>query len=311
MKKTCIRGMLTVLGLLNINFIAVSQPLLNNPFVEKIAEGFSFVEGPVWVNNLGLLFSDIPQNKIYLFSVDSTISEYIYPSGNSNGLALDLNGNLLLCQHGPRQVSRIELNGKITPIATHYNNKKLNSPNDLAVKSDGSIFFTDPPYGLNDQNGKSELGYNGIYRLNPKGELQLLDNSLERPNGICFSPDETKLYVTDTETRRIYAWDILNDSTIDNKKEIGYMSPRGGADGMKADKNGYLYITGPLGVWVYSGEGNPVDTINIPGQTTNCNWNADSTMLYVTSGNALYRIINKDSEQSSEMKKIISETDNR
>lgn len=273
--------------------LTFSQPMLHTPLIEKVAEGFSFVEGPVWVNDLGLLFSDIPQNKIYLFSRDSVLSEYLNPSGNSNGLAMDLNNNLLICQHGPRQLVRRDKDGNVMILASHYKGKRLNSPNDLAVKSDGSIFFTDPPYGLFDQGGSSELGYFGIYRLNPHGTLQLLDNSLQRPNGISFSADEKRLYVSDSETRNIYVWDVVNDSIIINKRQFGHMSPPGAADGMKVDKKGYLYVTGPVGVWIYSPEGIPVDTIPVPGQTANCGWNKDSTMLYVTSGNALYRIVNE------------------
>jgi gluconolactonase len=284
-----------------------SQPVLHTPVVEKVADGFTFIEGPVWVDGLGLLFSDIPRNKILLFSIDSTVSDHITPSGNSNGLALDLQGNLLICQHGPRQLVRREANGDLTPLATHYDGKRLNSPNDLDVKSDGSVFFTDPPYGLN-QGVTSELGFYGIYRLSPRGDIQLLDNSLARPNGICFSPDETKLYVSDTETRRIFVWDVVNDTTISNKRQFGFMSPQGGADGMKVDKYGYLYVAGPIGIWIYSPDGNPIDTIPVPGQTTNCGWNQDSTMLFVTSGNGLYRIRNSDQQVSSLLYKTLPET---
>jgi gluconolactonase len=269
---------------------AVCQsPVITNPVVEEIWSGFEFVEGPVWVDTLGLLFSDIPKNRIYRFDHDSMITVFLNPSGNSNGLALDHQGRLLMAQHGSRQVARLEANGTLTPLATHYDGKRLNSPNDLAVKSDGSIFFTDPPYGIS--SGEEELGYYGIYRISPTGEVQLLDNSLNRPNGIVFSPDESKLYVNDSETRRIYVWDVVDDSTLAGRQQFAYMPPPGYADGMKADSLGYLYSTGPMGIWVFSPGGTAVDTIPVPGQTTNCGWGGPKhDVLYVTSGSAVYRI---------------------
>jgi len=271
----------------------IQSQVIRYPEVEKIAEGFSFVEGPLWVDELGLLFSDIPDNRIYLFSTDSVVSIYLDPSGHSNGLALDHEKRLLLAQHGNRQLARKEDNGTITPLAAHYHDKRLNSPNDLVIKSDGSVFFTDPPYGIKAE--QQELGFSGIYRLDPAGNLHLLDKSLARPNGIVFSPDEKTLYANDSETCKIYRWDVLNDSTIANRALFGSMSPPGNADGMKVDQEGFLYVTGPIGVWIFDSDGTPVDTIPVPGQTSNCGWgDADRSTLYVTSGSALYRIRNKN-----------------
>jgi len=268
--------------------------VINNPVVEKIWGGFNFVEGPVWVDDLGLLFSDIPENKVYLFDLDSTVTVYQTPSGNSNGLALDANGNLILAQHGPRQIGRLEENGDITALATHYDGKRLNSPNDLAIATDGAIYFTDPPYGLNDQGGTSELGYYGIYKLMPSGKIYLLDKTLNRPNGIALNLDETKLYVNDSEVRKIYIWDITSDTSISNKQLFASMTPTGYADGMKIDSAGYIYSTGPGGVWLYAPDGTFIRTISVPGQTTNCAWgDANRKTLYVTSGNSVYRIRNK------------------
>jgi gluconolactonase len=272
-----------------VEFSYTQSPILTNPVVEKIWGGFQFVEGPVWVDTLGLLFSDINGNTVYRWSLDSTVSAYISPSGNSNGLALDKQGRLLLAQHGERQVARREENGILTPLATHYDGKRLNSPNDLAVKSDGSIFFTDPPYGIS--SAQEELGYNGIYRLSPTGDLQLLDNTFYRPNGIAFSPDESKLYVAECEATRIYVWDIVDDTAIVNKRVFADISLSGGFDGMKLDSAGFLYSTGPTGIWVFSPEGEPVDTIKVPEQNTNCGWGgAKRDILYVTSGKSIYRI---------------------
>lgn len=269
--------------------LSAQSPLSKESRLEKIADGFQFVEGPVWEEGTGLLFSDIPANTIYKWIPDVGTNQFLKPSGNSNGLAFDKQGRLLIAQHGNRQLVRLEKDGTQTVLASYYNGKRLNSPNDIAVKSDGSIFFTDPPYGINPE--QEELGFYGIYRVSPDGNLTLLDKSLRRPNGITFSPDETKLYVTNSEDREIYIWDVENESLITNKKLFASMEPDGDADGMKTDSNGNLFATGPFGVWVYSPEGVLLDTIKVPGQTTNCNWgDEDRKTLYITSGSAVYRI---------------------
>jgi sugar lactone lactonase YvrE len=257
--------------------------------VEKIAEGFQFLEGPVWKEDLGLLFSDIPANTVYLWSQVKGTSVYLQPSGNSNGLAIDARQDLVLAQHSKRRLAKLNEDGIETTLATHYKGKRFNSPNDMAIKSDGSIFFTDPPYGISAQ--QEELGFYGIYRLNPEGELQLLDSSLFRPNGITFSPDEKKLYVSESDACRIYVWDVISDSLIVNKRLFASMNAEGNADGMKTDPAGNLFATGPYGVWVYSHNGTVLDTILVPGQTTNCNWgDPDRKTLYITSGSGLFRI---------------------
>jgi len=266
----------------------IAQPLSGEYTVEKIADGFQFLEGPVWKDG-GLLFSDIPANIVYRWHPDSGVTVYLSPSGNSNGLALHLGGQLLLAQHGNRRVALLDNEGVEKALVTHYDGKRLNSPNDMAVKSDGAIFFTDPPYGIS--SGQEELGFYGIYRLSPTGDLYLLDASLHRPNGIAFSPDEKFLYVSDTEERKVFIWDVVDDSLIANKRQFAFMNASGGADGMKVDREGNLFATGPLGVWVYAPDGSTLDTIQVPGQTTNCNWgDDDGNTLYVTSGPALFRV---------------------
>ncbi len=257
--------------------------------VEKIADGFQFLEGPVWKDG-SLLFSDIPANTIYKWNPDSGVKIFLRPSGNSNGLAIGKDGNLLLAQHGLRQIAKLDSNNKFVPLATHFEGKRLNSPNDIAVKSDGSIFFTDPPYGIN--SSQEELHFYGIYRITPKGNLKLLDKTLYRPNGIAFSPDEKKLYVGDSETRIIYQWDVVDDSIITNKRKLASIPPQGYADGMKVDNYGFIFIAGPIGIWIFKPDGTVVDTIPIPGQTTNCCFDNEREILYVTSGSAVYRIKN-------------------
>ena len=273
-----------------VSFVAAQSPVPQNAAVEMIASGFQFVEGPVWKDGVGLLFSDIPANKVYQWTPGAGVSVFRSPSGNSNGLTFDAQGRLVMTQTGNRRIARIESTGLETVLAATYTGKKLNSPNDVVVKSDGSIFFTDPPFNI-PAGQKAELGFSGIYRISPNGSLQLLDASLNEPNGICFSPDETKLYVNNSSERVIYVWDVVNDSIIANKRRFAAMNPVGYADGMKADAAGNVFCTGPLGVWVFSPGGITLDTIPVPGQTSNCNWgDASRKTLYITSGGSVYRI---------------------
>jgi gluconolactonase len=283
--------MLKIISLLFItsSLIFSQSPVPESAELELIADGFQFVEGPVWNDTLGLLFSDMPANRVYRWTEEDSISVFLDPSANSNGLTYDLDGNLILAQTGLRRVAR-KTNGSFTSLAETFDNKKLNSPNDLAVKSDGSIFFTDPPFNI-PQGEQQELTFAGIYRISPFGELQLLDSTLNLPNGICFSPDETKLYVNNSQARIIYVWDVIDDSTISNKEEFARINPIGYADGMKVDPSGNLFCTGPLGVWVFSPDGNLLDTILVPISPTNCNWgDEDRKTLFITAGNSVYKI---------------------
>lgn len=265
------------------------SPVPSGGEAEKVAEGFQFVEGPVWMNGV-LLFSDIPANKVYQWTEESGESVFLSPSGNSNGLCLDLQGRLLLAQHGNRRVARLEEGGSQTALATHFDGKRLNSPNDMTVSLDGSVYFTDPPYGLSNPSS-SELGYAGIYRIAPDGTLSLLDKTLYRPNGIALSPDEKKLYVNDSEARKIYVWDMQADFTIANKQLFYSMTGSGAADGMKMDTEGRLYSSGPGGVWIFAPDGSLLDKIPVPESVTNCNWgDEDKKALYITAGGSVYRI---------------------
>ncbi len=258
--------------------------------VEPIADGFNFIEGPVFKDGK-VLFSDIPENTIFEWTEKDSVSEYYKPSGNSNGLALDGEGELLLAQHGKRSISKLTKDREEITLVDHYKGKKLNSPNDLTLHSDGSIYFTDPPYGINPE--EEELGFYGIYKLNIDGEITLLDKSLIRPNGICLSLDEKKLYVADSKEKKIFAWDVDLNGLISNKKLLVHLDSdkSGTTDGMKMGKDGNIYTTGPGGIWVIKENGEVVAQIDVPGQNTNCNWgNDDQTILYVTSAKVLNKI---------------------
>jgi gluconolactonase len=272
--------------------IAIAQsPIPSGAKLEKLDSTFLQPEGPVWVDSLGILFSDIQQNTIFRWSPsDSALTPYLHPSDSSNGLTLDLQGRLILTQMELRRVSRRDSDGTIVPLTSTFRGKKYNSPNDVVVKSDGSIFFTDPDFNIPTGQSK-ELPFKGIYRISPSGSVKLLDSTFDKPNGICFSPDESKLYVNESPKDSIYVWDVVNDSTIANKRGFYHIPQPGYADGMKADTAGNIYCTGPTGVWIVSPSGTYVGKIAVPQNPSNCNWgDADRKTLYITAGNSLYRI---------------------
>jgi gluconolactonase len=278
-----------------LSTISAQSPVPAGATVEIIATGIKQPEGPVWMNGVGLLFSDIKTAKIYKWTPENKLEIYMAHSDSSNGLTLDLQGRLVLTQMGKRRIARRETDGSITPLVSNYNGKKFNSPNDLVVKSDGSIFFTDPDFNL-PLGAKTEILVNGkyvkgVYILKPNGDIQLLDAAFDKPNGICFSPDEKKLYVNESPKGEIYVWDVVNDSTIANKKLFNKVIPY--ADGMKVDPSGNLYCTHSGGVSIFSPEGNYFDKIALPNNTSasNCAWgDADRKTLYITGGTSIYRI---------------------
>jgi gluconolactonase len=263
--------------------------------LQPIATGFGFTEGPVWCGDY-LLFSDIPQNRIVRWHTRHSGPEvltYRSPSGNANGLTLDRNGRLIACEHGTRRVTRTELDGSISILADRYEGLRLNSPNDVIVRSDGSIYFTDPPYGLVDGAVWKELDFNGVYRIAPNGELMLLVDDFDRPNGLAFSPDETVLYIDDTSRRHIRAFDVKPDGGIENGRVfIDMQLPIAGApDGMKVDQYGNVYCTGPGGIWVVSPEGKQLGRIILPELPANLAWGGpDWKSLFITARSSVYRM---------------------
>jgi len=272
---------------------AFSQsPLDPNAEVEQIVSQIQQPEGPVWRKGVGLLFSDIRGNKIYKWTPENGKEVYLDPSNNTNGLTFDLEGRLVAGQMGLRRIVRFEPDGSQTSLADHYDGKKFNSPNDLVVKSDGAIFFTDPDFNIPSGQSK-ELSFNGIYRISPSGVLQLLTSELALPNGICFSPDESKLYVNDSQVHKIYEWDVVDDSTITNKQLLYTIPVTGYADGMKIDEDGNIYCTCSSAVWVILPSGEFLGRIDLPssGSASNCAWGeSDNKTLFITAGTSVYRV---------------------
>ena len=263
--------------------------------VERLGTGFQFTEGPVWnVKGGYLLFSDIPANRIKKWTPKDGISDFRFPSGKSNGLTLDRRGRLIACEHANRRVSRTEEDGTVVTIASHYKGKKLNSPNDVVVKTDGSVYFTDPPYGLNPIFGtfeEQELTFYGVYRVSPNGDnlSLLIDDSV--PNGLAFSPDESLLYVADTEMNHLRVFDVKDNGKTTNGRIFAEISGEPLApDGLKVDSEGNVYVTGRGGIWVLNSEGRRLGIISVPELPANLCWgDGDWKTLYITARTSLYR----------------------
>lgn len=286
--------------------------ILKDAKIEVLATGFEWSEGPLWLEEQQvLIFSDVPENKIYRWSEEDSLSIFLDPSGyfgertdkrepGSNGLALDNEGNLLLCQHGLRQLGRLKTllanpKPEYEVLASAWEGKKFNSPNDLVVLSNGAIYFTDPPYGLDEWDEK-ELDFQGVYRM--KGdELSLQIDSLNRPNGIAMSPDEKILYVaqSDSKAARYYAYDLDETGEVKSGRVLLDVTNlisddrRGLPDGLKVHSSGVIFATGPGGVLVISKEGEFLGTILTGEATANCAFDTDEDYLYMTADGFLMR----------------------
>ncbi len=264
--------------------------------IEQIGTGCQFTEGPLWnIKEKFLLFSDIPANQMKKWTPESGITTFRDPSGKSNGLTYDKQGRVIACEHANRRVSRTEADGTVVTIASHYNGKRLNSPNDVVVKLDGSIYFTDPPYGLTAAygvEGKQELDFQGVYRLSSDGTLTLLVADFDRPNGLCFSPDESILYINDTARMHIRAFDFRRDGTLANGRVFAEEQGTNGApDGMKVDERGNVYVTGPGGIWVFNPSGAHLGVIQTPEKAANLAWGGDDWgTLFITASTSIYRV---------------------
>ena len=277
--------------------------------IEKLAGGMRFTEGPVWIagDDPHLLFSDIPANRIYRWAEGDTEASVFYdqmykgdapvPLGGSNGLILDKDGALLACEHGNRRISRM-VDGEWETVIDNYDGKRLNSPNDAAWHSNGWLYFTDPPYGLpeQDEDPNKELDFNGIYRLNYETkELQLLNKDQTRPNGIGFSPDFTTAYVANSDgANRVWmAYDVNDEGMFENGRVFYDATEAEGSempDGLALDTNGNIYATGPGGVWVFAPDGTHLGSIQPSEVPANVTWGDDGSTLYMTARTGLYRI---------------------
>ena len=288
---------------------AIDAVVPPNPKIFKLAEGFIFTEGPVWNREGYLLFSDPNANTIYKYGPDGKLSVFKQRSGysgkdvaeygqpGSNGLTYDREGRLTINEHGNRRVTRVEKDGRVTVLADRYESKRLNSPNDLVYRSDGTLFFTDPPFGLPKfyDDPRKELPYSGVFSVRD-GKIQLVSTDLKGPNGIAFSPDEKYLYVGnwDAEKKIVMRYEVAADGSLANGQVFFDMTKAPGEDaidGIKVDQQGNLYVSGPGGLWIISPVGKHLGTILAPKHPHNMAWGGeDGKTLYMTAQDSLYRM---------------------
>ncbi|HEU5165251.1 MAG TPA: SMP-30/gluconolactonase/LRE family protein [Chitinophagaceae bacterium] len=301
---------------------ALDNIISKNAKPEIIAEGFEWSEGPLWVEkHKMLLFSDVPMNTIYKWTEAKGKEVYLKPSGytgtepsvckepGSNGLTFDKNGNLVLCQHGDRRMAKMDApidkpEAKFITLADKYNGKRFSSPNDAVYNSEGELFFTDPPYGLqtqDDRDAKKEISFNGVYKVKANGEIILLVDSITRPNGLAFLPGEKKLIIACSDPAKPfwYVYDVNGDSLTSGKifynaSEEASKGVKGLPDGFKIDKNGNVFATGPGGVYIFNHEGKKLGIIKFDESTSNCAFSQDEKILYITNDMNLVRIKLRD-----------------
>jgi gluconolactonase len=302
---------------------AFDKLIAPDAYVENLADGWGWAEGPIWIKDGAyLLNSDTQKNSIIKWKEGEGRSVFLHPSGTlgertdvvepgSNGLTLDHAGRLIMCQHGERRVARLEKDNKTeTVLADHYDGKRFNSPNDVVVKSNGDVYFTDPPYGLVKKERKAgepefpgmEMDYSGVYRVAKDGKVTLLTKEMTRPNGIAFSPDEKTLYVSNSDPQKAVwmAFDVKEDGTLgkgrvfyDNTKWAADKTKKGLPDGMKVDRDGNLFATGAGGLFVFTPEAKLLGVIATGVATANCNWGDDGSTLYICADKNIARIKTK------------------
>jgi gluconolactonase len=285
--------------------------------LEILADGFTWTEGPVWMGDAStghLLFSDIPRNSIFKWNAKDGIQLFMNPSGytgvtyyglepGSNGLLKDAAGNLVMCEHGDRRVSVLTPQGGKRTLADNYQGKRLNSPNDAVLKSNGDLYFTDPPYGLpaRENDPRRELDHFGVYRISKKdGSLTLLTTELQRPNGIGLSPDEKTLYVAQSDPKKAIwmSFPIKEDGTLDKGKlfydatsQVG--KKPGLPDGLSVDAQGNLWASGPGGIYIFNKDAQLLGLINTGERTSNCAFGENGSTLFITADSYLCRIVTK------------------
>jgi gluconolactonase len=277
--------------------------VLDNAPLEKLAQGFRWLEGPVWFGDLRLLlFSDLPNDRVLRWSEHGALEVFREPSGYENGHYRDLDGRLIACSHRGRSVTRTELDGRITTLAERYQGKRLSSPNDVAVKSDGTIWFTDPHYGIQTdyEGGRAEPELPPtVYRLDPRsGALDVVADDFEGPNGLCFSPDEKRLYVSETgplfasdPEQHIRVLDVSTDGARLSKGRVFHKVVPGAADGMRADEEGNLWTSAADGVHCISQDGELLGKIRVPETVANLTFGgAMRNRLFMCASQSLYSI---------------------
>jgi gluconolactonase len=305
-------------GTIERNDDAINTLINNDANVELLGTGYTWSEGPLWIESKKLLlFTDVPNNVIHKWTEDKGVEVFLTPSGytgstptvsrepGANGLTLDNQGNLVVCQHGDRRVSRYDGSydkpePKFTTLAEKYEGKRLNSPNDVVVRSNGDLFFTDPPYGFKqlDSDPDKELRHNGVYKVTPDGKVTLLVDSLTKPNGIALTPDEKTLIVANSDPSKAiwYAFDIGENDSLTNAR-IFYDATamvnddnKGLPDGLKIDNDGNLFASGPGGIWIFDKSGKVLGKVRLPNPTANCELTDDGKTLFMTSNMNLLRL---------------------
>lgn len=285
----------------------------SNATFEILAEGFYWSEGPLWIDELqSLIFSDVPANKIYRWNEKDSVSIFLESAGHtgegnkssdkgSNGLLLDAEQNLLVCQHGDRRIARLKSDLKkpqslFVTVADRYQDKRFNSPNDLAMDAAGNIYFTDPPYGQS-ENKTAEIGMNGVFRISPDKKVTLLLDSLSWPNGIALSPDEQTLYINQSDLKHpvLYSYGITEEGSLENGRilfDFKTLAEKytGLPDGLKIHKSGHIFATGPGGVHIISPQGKHLAAIFTGKATANCAFDSNQQYLYMTTSDKLIRV---------------------
>lgn len=282
---------------IDVRDAGMAQIVAPDAQVAQVATGFLFTEGPLWhPKDEFLLFSDMPGNVIRRWDNQTGVTVFRQPSQMANGLTYDRQGRLLTCHHASSKVTRTELDGTVIDLATHYDGKQLNSPNDIVVKSDGTIYFSDPSFGRMEFYGvprDCELPFKGVYKISPEGEITLLLETFVQPNGLCFSLDEKQLFVNDTARGEVHVFDVEANGELTNGRLFAKPSGDGDGvpDGMKIDSEGHLFTCGPGGVHVFDMDGKSLGVIKIPEVCANFTWGgSDLKTLFVTASTSLYSV---------------------
>lgn len=276
----------------------LDELLLPGAALHRLACGFLWAEGPLWLaEEAALLFSDIPADALYRWSPTQGVTIFRKPSRYANGNARDAHGNLLTCEHGTRSVTRTSSSGKRETLAWQMGGKRLNSPNDLAMRSDGWLYFTDPDYGFSDRmgsTGERELEVQGVYRIPPGGgESQMVASDFCAPNGLAFSPDERRLYVNDSDHMHVRVFSVLPEGALAGGEVFAVLDSQygdGWPDGMKTDALGNVYVTGPAGIWIFNPQGEALGILRTPETATNMAWGGESLReLFITTARLDYQ----------------------